>query len=226
MLPTPLLELSTHDSSRPVIPEVAFSADATGSKLIDHLDLLFHADRSSVLSAELKEAWVDFKKKQCRARLPERFCKARAIFIPKKPAAIDPGDFRPISLTSIPARLFSKIVAKRLSPAIKIEHEQRGFIGSDGISQNIFILDYVLRHASEKNLGFILPRLISKWHLTPSPIRRYLQLSRPSQLTLSLSKSLNSSTVIVHLLHLSPAFLFNQPAVSSKETPYRQFSSI
>ncbi|GBM23940.1 hypothetical protein AVEN_205823-1 [Araneus ventricosus] len=32
-------------------------------------------------------------------KVPKRFCRARTIFIPKKPAAMDPGDFRPISLT-------------------------------------------------------------------------------------------------------------------------------
>ncbi|GBM85502.1 Retrovirus-related Pol polyprotein from type-2 retrotransposable element R2DM [Araneus ventricosus] len=86
----------------------------------------------------------------CR-KVPARFCKSRAVFIPKKsPGAAAPGDFRPISLTPIPARLFSKITTRRLSPAARSEPEQRSFIESDGISQNIFILDHVLRHASEK----------------------------------------------------------------------------
>ncbi|GBN36543.1 Retrovirus-related Pol polyprotein from type-1 retrotransposable element R2 [Araneus ventricosus] len=260
---TSLLELSCHDSSRletSTIPDVAFFANETDSKLIGHLDLLFYSDRSSVLSTELKEAWSSFKRRHCRETLfistclildvllpdksrlrdkprgnrsnprkrvlsrkkrriayakgknsfnrnpsrytdsllnptstsddidpfnddfcsfwenvmslpprfrfgsslserirpaerwkvPTRFCKARTVFIPKKPGAIDPGDFRPISLTPIPARLFSKILARRLSPAVKMEPEKRGFIESDGISQNIFLFDYVLRHASER----------------------------------------------------------------------------
>ncbi|GBM36214.1 Retrovirus-related Pol polyprotein from type-2 retrotransposable element R2DM [Araneus ventricosus] len=85
----------------------------------------------------------------CR-KVPERFCKAKTIFIPKKSDVINPGDFRPISLTPIPARLFSKILAKRLSPATKIDPEQRGFIETDGISQNIFMLDFILTHVREK----------------------------------------------------------------------------
>ncbi|GBO28163.1 Retrovirus-related Pol polyprotein from type-1 retrotransposable element R2 [Araneus ventricosus] len=83
-------------------------------------------------------------------RIPERFCKARTVFIPKKPAATEPDDFRPISLTPIPARLFSKILARRQSPTNSIEPEQQGFIKTDGISQNIFMLDFVLRHAIEQ----------------------------------------------------------------------------
>ncbi|GBL82827.1 hypothetical protein AVEN_106353-1 [Araneus ventricosus] len=49
----------------------------------------------------------------CR-KVPVRFCRARTIFIPKKPAEIDPGDFRPISLTPIPVRLFSNFGKKTL----------------------------------------------------------------------------------------------------------------
>ncbi|GBO40585.1 Retrovirus-related Pol polyprotein from type-2 retrotransposable element R2DM [Araneus ventricosus] len=82
-------------------------------------------------------------------KVPERFCRARTVFIPKKSAATEPRDFRLISLTPIPARLFSKILAKRSSPSTSIEPEQRGFTETDGISQNIFMLDYVLRDAIE-----------------------------------------------------------------------------
>lgn len=66
---TSLLELSTHDLSRidpPADTSIAFSANTTDSKLIDHLDLLFHADRSTTLSVELKETWIDYKRRPCR----------------------------------------------------------------------------------------------------------------------------------------------------------------
>ncbi|GBN95225.1 Retrovirus-related Pol polyprotein from type-2 retrotransposable element R2DM [Araneus ventricosus] len=85
----------------------------------------------------------------CR-RVPDRFCCARTVFLPKKRDAVDPGDFRPISLTPIPARLFSKILARRLAPSVHLDPDQRGFIESDGIAQNTFLLDYVLRHSREK----------------------------------------------------------------------------
>ncbi|GBN08982.1 Retrovirus-related Pol polyprotein from type-2 retrotransposable element R2DM [Araneus ventricosus] len=85
----------------------------------------------------------------CR-RVPDRSCRAKTIFLPKKTDAISPGDFRPISLTPIPARLFSKILARRLSPVAQLEPERRGFVETDGISQNIFMLDYVFRHARER----------------------------------------------------------------------------
>ncbi|GBN16315.1 Retrovirus-related Pol polyprotein from type-2 retrotransposable element R2DM [Araneus ventricosus] len=84
----------------------------------------------------------------CR-KLPERLCKSRTIFIPKMSGACKPGDFRPISLTPVLGRLFSKILAKRLKFA-NLANEQRVFIPDDGVAQNIFLLDFVLRHAHEK----------------------------------------------------------------------------
>ncbi|GBN75980.1 Retrovirus-related Pol polyprotein from type-2 retrotransposable element R2DM [Araneus ventricosus] len=86
----------------------------------------------------------------CR-QLPDRFSRARTIFLPKKRDAKEPGDFRPISLTPIPARLFSKVLARRLAPTVRLDPEQRGFIPSDGIAQNTFLLDFVLRHSKEKS---------------------------------------------------------------------------
>ncbi|GBL83248.1 Retrovirus-related Pol polyprotein from type-2 retrotransposable element R2DM [Araneus ventricosus] len=83
-------------------------------------------------------------------RVPDRFCRAKTIFLPKKRDAVNPGDFRPISLTPIPARLLSKILARRLEPTVNLDPEQRGFIESNGISQNTFMLDFVLRHSREK----------------------------------------------------------------------------
>ncbi|GBN16944.1 Retrovirus-related Pol polyprotein from type-2 retrotransposable element R2DM [Araneus ventricosus] len=85
-----------------------------------------------------------------RMRVPDRFCRAKTIFLPKKKDASNPGDFRPISLTLLPAKLLSKILARRLTPTVSLDPEQRGFIESDGISQNTFMLDFVLRHSRER----------------------------------------------------------------------------
>ncbi|GBM36534.1 Retrovirus-related Pol polyprotein from type-2 retrotransposable element R2DM [Araneus ventricosus] len=85
----------------------------------------------------------------CR-RVPDRFCRAKTIFLLKRKDTSNPSDFRPISLTPIPARLLSKILARRLAPTVSLDPEQRGFIESDGISQNTFMLDFVLRHSRER----------------------------------------------------------------------------
>lgn len=80
-------------------------------------------------------------------RLPPRLLKSRTIFIPKKADALEPGDFRPISMTSVVTRLFHKVLAKRLSNSLYLSEEQRGFKEVDGASQNIFLLDLVLQNA-------------------------------------------------------------------------------
>ncbi|GBL85241.1 hypothetical protein AVEN_222716-1 [Araneus ventricosus] len=80
-----LLELSSHDLSRletSIIPDIAFCASGTDSKLIDHLNLLFYSDRSSVLSTELKEAWSDFKRRPCRETLFVRTCLIADVLLP------------------------------------------------------------------------------------------------------------------------------------------------
>ncbi|GBO13732.1 Retrovirus-related Pol polyprotein from type-2 retrotransposable element R2DM [Araneus ventricosus] len=41
-------------------------------------------------------------------------------------------------------------MAQRLNKYANLANEQRGFIPDDGVAQNIFLLDFVLRHAHEK----------------------------------------------------------------------------
>ena len=43
---------------------------------------------------------------------------ARTIFIPKKPDAVEPADFRPVTISSALARLFHRILAKRIDSAV------------------------------------------------------------------------------------------------------------
>lgn len=80
-------------------------------------------------------------------KLPEKMLLSKTIFIPKSNVAKDPGDFRPISISSVFTRLFHKILAFRLSSALGLAPEQRAFISSDGINENIFLLDFLLHNA-------------------------------------------------------------------------------
>ena len=49
--------------------------------------------------------------------VPESWALGRTTLIPKKPDAADPGDFRPITITSLLLRLFHKVIAARLMAA-------------------------------------------------------------------------------------------------------------
>lgn len=80
-------------------------------------------------------------------RVPKRLLVSRTIFIPKRADAADPGDFRPISMTSVITRFYHRILAKRLGRLVRLSEEQRAFRETDGASQNIFLLDLMLQNA-------------------------------------------------------------------------------
>ncbi|KAG8175581.1 hypothetical protein JTE90_018874 [Oedothorax gibbosus] len=67
-------------------------------------------------------------------RLPTRLLESRTIFIPKTTVAAEPGQFRPISMTSTITRIFHMVLAARLSKLLKLSEEQRAFVSNDGLS--------------------------------------------------------------------------------------------
>ena len=90
---------------------------------------------------------------------------ARTIFIPKKPDAVDPADFRPITISSALARLFHRILAKKIDSAVEFSEEQRAFrAGIDGCGDNTVLLDSILRSGYElkKSIYLLLPWTLLK----------------------------------------------------------------
>ena len=82
-------------------------------------------------------------------KIPIMLTKSKTIFIPKKCQAIDPGDFRPITIPSLFIRHLHSILAKRLSSLISLDPRQRGFRPTDGCSDNTTLVDLLLRHHHE-----------------------------------------------------------------------------
>ena len=71
---------------------------------------------------------------------------SRTIFIPKKSQASLPGEFRPISISSVFARVLHKILAQRIDAKIEMDDQQRAFrAGMDGCRDNTVLLDALLR---------------------------------------------------------------------------------
>lgn len=66
--------------------------------------------------------------------------------IPKKSGASKPADFRPITVFSFITRTLHKILASRMSRLIKFDQRQRVFRPTDGCSDNVFLLDLILRY--------------------------------------------------------------------------------
>lgn len=58
--------------------------------------------------------------------------------------------WRPLTIGSVWVRLYTKILAKRLSDAVKICSRQKGFIAAPGCEENIAILDNLIKGAKRK----------------------------------------------------------------------------
>jgi len=77
--------------------------------------------------------------------LPEDLLRSRTVFVPKKKDAQEPGDYRPITIPPVLVRGLHKILARRMDRLLDIDVRQRGFRSSDGCSDNVFLLDTLLR---------------------------------------------------------------------------------
>lgn len=82
-------------------------------------------------------------------KLPEHLCASRTILLPKKPGAKAPGEFRPITVTSVLIRTFHKVLAERLK-VVPLDPRQRGFRESDGCAENVMLLDMTIRYHHER----------------------------------------------------------------------------
>lgn len=68
------------------------------------------------------------------------------MFIPKSQNPINPGDFRPITISSVILRCLYKILAKRFDQLIELDSRQRAFRRMDGCASIIYLLDLALRY--------------------------------------------------------------------------------
>lgn len=72
---------------------------------------------------------------------------ARTIFIPKTQNPSQPGDYRPISISSVVLRQLHKIFANRLQSFHRFDCRQRAFCRADGTAENLLVVKTVLDNA-------------------------------------------------------------------------------
>lgn len=87
-----------------------------------------------------------------------RLSEARTIFIPKISNPTKPGEFRPISITSVIQRQLHRIFVKRMNAVRKFDDRQVAFRnGVDGVSNNLATLRTIIefRARERKNLHII-----------------------------------------------------------------------
>lgn len=70
---------------------------------------------------------------------PNNLLESYTTLIHKIDNATEPGDYRPITVSSVITRLLNKILARRLLSSIKIDTRQKAFHSVDGCAHNTWI---------------------------------------------------------------------------------------
>lgn len=79
-------------------------------------------------------------------KAPLKLLESVTTLIPKKSRASEPADFRPITVSSVLIRTLHKVLAARMSRLVHLDQRQRAFRPTDGCSDNVFLLDMILRY--------------------------------------------------------------------------------
>lgn len=92
-------------------------------------------------------------------KLPDYLLESKTTLIPKKNGAAEPGEFRPITVSSAIVRAFHKVLANRMSKHIRLDPRQKAFQPIDGCSENIFLIDFVLKYARQNHKPLFMASL-------------------------------------------------------------------
>ncbi|CAH2215639.1 jg11279, partial [Pararge aegeria aegeria] len=139
----------THDYSKLWAPitEQEVKASRVDPKTAPGPDGIRAADWSRVsvpLKAEIFNHWMT------SGEIPEPLRQCRTVFVPKSDAPQNPGEYRPISIASVPLRHMHSILARRLLDCCPPDMRQRGFVCADGTVENTAVLDAVLGDSRKK----------------------------------------------------------------------------
>ncbi|KAJ8333419.1 hypothetical protein SKAU_G00414270 [Synaphobranchus kaupii] len=86
--------------------------------------------------------------------IPDEVKRCRSILIPKSanPEHLkEIGNWRPNTIGSMILRLYSRVLTKRLAIALPVNPRQRGFIQAPGCSENLLVLNTILKQAKRKH---------------------------------------------------------------------------
>lgn len=79
-------------------------------------------------------------------KIPQWLLSSRTVLIPKKDNATEPGEYRPITVSSVITRTYHKVLASRILSAVDLDQRQKAFVPVDGCAENTFRFDMLLRH--------------------------------------------------------------------------------
>ena len=87
-------------------------------------------------------------------KVPPGLKRLRSILLPKGTENLDDlGNWRPLSIAGVIIRLYTKILAKRITDSVTLHPSQRGFIRASGVDENTILLDRLIRTHKKKDQG-------------------------------------------------------------------------
>ena len=85
---------------------------------------------------------------------PQSWTKGRTVLIPKTDKPTQPGQFRPVTISSVLLRTLHKIVARRLQRAAPLPTQQKGFAAEEGVAANLVLVSELIKDAQDHKRPF------------------------------------------------------------------------
>ena len=156
--------------------------------------------------------------------VPSNWAKGKTTLIPKVNSSSQPGEFRPITVTSLLLRTFNKIIAARLMKAAPLPPRQKGFAPEEGVAANLLLIQELIQEHTKSNESLCLafidfkkafdsvghPSLLAatrRWGL-PSCLTNYIRNLYKKASTNILGKEVKITRGVLQGDPLSP-YLFN-----------------
>ena len=116
----------------------ASGPDGIGLKKLKELDPQF------AMTTNLYNVWL------FTGKVPIEIKENRSILLPKGATGLDDvNNWRPLTISSVLLRLYTNILAKRVTKGVPLNPRQRGFIEAPGCSENGFMLQRIQKHAKQ-----------------------------------------------------------------------------
>lgn len=103
------------------------------------------ADPAGTIMSGLLNLWM------ISGTIPGQLKENRSILLPKgDPSSVDIGKWRPLTIGSVLLRIYTKIIASRMSSTVPINPRQRGFIAAAGCTENLHTIKEIIRRGKKE----------------------------------------------------------------------------
>lgn len=104
-----------------------------------------HIGRTQLRSVDKHSLAAHMSFWMCSGCPPSRFKEGITTLVPKSADSKTPGEYRPITVATIIARLFHRLLAQRLERAVPLSPRQKAFRRGDGLADNVWLLRSTLQ---------------------------------------------------------------------------------